>query len=159
MTIPLDIDTAVTAEVFTLLREADHLVLTGPCGPAPWLIEAGRTEHPLDSVRRIVTGAIDDVLLVHSTSWRFDRDTVVLSFVVVIGALGEMDGAPVGRADLARSQQTAAPESIAHAQVLEHGIRHLAWLAAEDPVVRATLDSGWHDILSRYVQEPFRQLG
>lgn len=103
-------------------------MLTGPCGAAPWRIESGAGEHPLDTVRRIVEGTIDGVLLVHSTSWR------------------------------ARGSSHAAPDVVGTRQVIEHGLRHLAWLAGEDPVVRTTLDDGWHAVLAGYVPEPFRQL-
>jgi hypothetical protein len=156
--IPLDVDGPVTAEVFTLVLEDGGLVLTGPCGAAPWLIETDRSEHPLDTVRRIATPILDPMLL-HSTSWRFDRDSVILTFVIVIAARREMAGFRVGRADLARSGATAAPSEIRDTQVLEHAVRHLAWLATEDDVVRSILDAGWHDILSSYAPEPFQQLG
>lgn len=158
MVLPLDIDASVTAEVFTLTRDGDHLRLTGPCGPDPWLIETDRSEHPLDAVRRIVEGAVGEPILLHSTSWRFDRQSVILTFVVVLPDPGAMDSRAVDRAELARSTQTSAPSAIVAGQVLEHAIRHLAWLAAEDAVVGDALDRGWHDILSRYVPEPFRQL-
>jgi hypothetical protein len=156
--IPFDVDAPVTAEVFTLVLEDTGLVLTGPCGAAPWLIETDRSEHPLDTVRRIATPILDPILL-HSTSWRFDRQSVILTFVVVIAARREMAGVPVGRTVLARSGATAAPSEIRDTQVLEHAIRHLAWLATEDDVVRSTLDAAWHDVLSSYVPEPFQQLG
>lgn len=158
MVIPLDIDAPVTAEVYTLVREGNDLILTGPCGPAPWLIETGRAEHPLDTVRRIAIGAMDDVLLLHSTSWRHERDSVFLTFVVVASGRGDMAGTSVSRVDLARSAATEAPDSITHSQVLEHAIRHLAWLASTDEVVRSTLDPDWHAILASYVPEPFQQL-
>lgn len=158
MAIPLDVDAPVTAEVFTLVREDDRLLLTGPCGADPWLIETDRTEHPLEVVRRIVDEVVGEPLLLHSTSWRFDRRSVILTFVLVLADTGSMSTVPVDRTDLARSQATEAPKSVAHDQVLEHAIRHLAWLAAEDPVVRGTLDVGWHAILRTYVPEPFQQL-
>ena len=159
MGLPLDVDAPVTAEVFTLVRDGARILLTGPCGADPWLIETDRSEHPLDVVRRVVLEALGEPILVHSTSWRFDRQSVYLSFVVVIAGTGTMPFAPVDRSELARSGATEAPASIGHMQVLEHGIRHLAWLAAEDAVVRDTLDAGWHDILGGYVPEPFQQLG
>ena len=100
-------------------------------------------------------------LLVHSTSWRRDRDAVVLTFVVVIdpAQVGGMDSAPIGRAALARSEATAAPRAIASDQVVEHGLRHLAWLAQDDPVVAAVVTDEWRTILADYVPEPFRGLG
>jgi hypothetical protein len=157
--LPLDIDAPVTAEVFTLAVQDGLLVLTGPCGAAPWLIETGRSENPLDTVGRIVKGALRDVVVLHSTSWRFDRDSVILTFVAVVRDPGSLDAASVDRTPLARSGATTAPPVIAHSQVLEHAVRHLAWLAAEDSVVTAALDNDWHDILSDYAPEPFRQLG
>jgi len=151
----------VQAEIFTVWRAGDHLELTGPCGAAPWLVELGSTEHPVDVVDRIVRDVVGDPLLVHSTSWRRDRDAVILSFVVVIdaGLVGEMPSVPIGRSELARSEATAAPAEIAVAAVVEHGLRHMAWLAKDDPVVAATLDDPWKALLASYVPEPFRALG
>lgn len=160
MGMPLDVEGPVTAEVFTIARDGDRLVLTGPCGPAPWLIESGDDEHPLETVRRIVDGAIPDAMLLHSTSWRFERGAVYLTFVVVIDrtSVGDMASAVIPRSELARNTAHAAPTSIAYGQVLEHGLRHLAWLVGDDETVAETLDEGWHQILSGYVPEPFRQL-
>jgi hypothetical protein len=157
----LDVQGPVQAEVFVVWLNGDRLELTGPCGAAPWIIELETAEHPMETVARIVRDAIGQATVVHSTSWRRDREAVILSFVAVIGpeARGSMESAPVGRSELARSQATAAPEQIAYQQVLEHGLRHLAWLAREDVVVAAELTPGWHAALSGYVPEPFRSLG
>lgn len=162
-TLPMGFDVSgpIQAEVFVVWLSGDHLELTGPCGAAPWLIELGPTEHPVEVVDRIVRDVIGDPLLIHSTSWRRARDAVILSFVVVIKPthIGAMASEPIARADLARSAATAAPASIATTQVLEHGLRHLAWLAVDDPVVAAELPPAWREILRGYVPEPFRNLG
>ena len=50
---------------------------------------------------------------------------------------------PVVRGELARSGATTAPAAIATGQVLEHAIRHLAWLAREDEVVQAKMSEEW----------------
>jgi hypothetical protein len=115
----------------------------------------------VEVVDRIVRDAVGDPLLVHSTSWRRDRDAVILSFVVVIEdrLVGAMDSRPIGRAELARSEATAAPREIETDQVVEHGLRHLAWLAVDDPVVREELSPAWRSALAGYVPEPFRNLG
>ena len=156
-----DIASPVQAEIFTVWRSGDHLELTGPCGAAPWLVELGAAEHPVEVVDRIVRDVVGEPLLVHSTSWRRDRGAVILSFVVVIdGALvGDMPSVPIGRAALARSTATAVPTHIATEAVVEHGLRHMAWLAQDDPVVAATLDDPWRRLLEPYVPEPFRALG
>lgn len=156
----IDVEGPVQAEVFLVWLHDERVELTGPCGSAPWMLEIGAAEHPLDVVTRIVRGAIGDPIVVHSTSWRRDRGAVILSFVVVIdGALvGSMESAPVTRTDLARSEATAAPREIAHTQVVEHGLRHLAWLVRDDPVVAAELSPAWALALADYVPEPFRAL-
>ena len=64
--------------------------------------------------------------------------------------------APIHRSELARSDATAAPATIGSTQVLEHGLRHLAWLAEDDEVVAATLSPTWRRALADYVPEPFR---
>jgi hypothetical protein len=156
-----DVEGPVQAEVFVVWLDRDHLELTGPDGPAPWLIELGTTDHPVEVVDRLVRDVIGPPRLVHSTSWRRDRDAVILSFVVVIDeslARG-LVSAPIGRTDLARSEATAAPRDIAYQQVVEHGIRHLAWLVADDPVVAGELSGEWQTVLAAYVPEPFRALG
>lgn len=160
MTLPLDVQGPVLAEVFTVALLENQLLLTGPCGAAPWHIEVGNGEGPLDVVSRIVDAELRHVLLVHSTSWRWERGAVTLSFLVVVAApgIGSMEAVPIVRADLARSSATEAPPSIEYRQVLEHGLRHLAWLAKEDEVVQELLPDAWHEVLDGYVPEPFRQL-
>ena len=156
-----DVEGPVQAEVFVVWLAGDHLELTGPCGAAPWLIELGATDHPVEVVTRIVRDVIGEPMLVHSTSWRRDRDAVILSFVVVIDAalVGMMESLPIARSELARGDATAAPREIATAQVVEHGLRHMAWLAQDDPAVKAELPTGWRTLLAEYVPEPFRNLG
>ena len=157
----ISVEGPVLAEVFVVWLNGDHLELTGPCGAAPWMIELGDVEHPVAVVDRIVRDVVGPPVLVHSTSWRRDHGAVVLSFVVVIDArlVGGMESAPIGRSELARSEATAAPSSIGYEQVIEHGLRHMAWLAQDDPAVGSELPAGWRSILTSYVPEPFRALG
>jgi hypothetical protein len=156
----LDVRGPVQAEVFVVWLNDDRLELTGPCGAAPWIIELESAEHPVETVERIVRDVIGPARLVHSTSWRRDRDAVILSFLVVIGpdAVGAMASAPIERSDLARSGATSAPDRISHLQVLEHALRHLAWLAGDDPAVGAELSTAWRTRLAAYVPEPFKAL-
>lgn len=156
-----DVDSPVQAEVFVVWLDGDRLRLTGPDGPQPWLLQLGPTEHPVEVVDRIVRDVVGPPILVHSTSWRRDRDAVILSFVVVIGAelVDGMTSVAIDRAELARSEATAAPRDVATSAVVEHGLRHLAWLVQDDPVVAAELPPAWRPVLAGYVPEPFRSLG
>jgi len=134
--------------------------LAGPCGPDPWYIEVGAKDDPVEVVARLSRNLMGDPLLVHSTSWRRAPGSVILSFVVVNAdnqAPG-LAGIPVGRAELARSEATTAAKKIATNQVLEHGLRHLAWLARDDEVVKKTLSDDWKRVLGSYVPGPFRHM-
>ena len=134
--------------------------LAGPCGPDPWYIEVGEDEDPLEVVRRLAHNLMGEPLLVHSTSWRRARGSVILSFLVVNhdGQAQDLAGIPIGRAALARNTATAAAVKIGHEQVLEHGLRHLAWLVKDDEVVRSELSDRWKEVLADYVPEPFRHV-
>ena len=156
-----DIEGPVQAEVFVMWLNVDRLELTGPCGAAPWYLELGASEHPVEVVERIVCDVLGRPRLLHSTSWRRDREAVILTFVVVVDA-GQVDGlasVPIDHAERARSSATAAPASITYRQVLEHALRHLAWLARDDPVVGRELSDSWKLALASYTPEPFRNVG
>ena len=103
-----DVEGPVQAEVYVVWLDGDRIAWTGPSGAAPWLLELGAADHPVEVVDRIVRDVIGPPLLVHSTSWRRDRDAVILSFIVVIepGQVGTMDSVTVDRAELARSGAT-----------------------------------------------------
>lgn len=99
--------------------------------------------------------------VLHSTSWRHDGEHVVLTYLAVVdppAALNEnLAAEPVRRMEPARGDATTAPASIATAQVLEHALRHLAWLLADDPAIAGALPD-WADALVDYLPEPFRSL-
>src|SRR5712691_7781629 len=157
---PWGVEGPVQAEVFVLRMRAGRPELAGPCGPDPWYIEVAAEDDPVEVVSRLSRNLMGEPVLVHSTSWRRARGAVVLSFVVVNSdaQAPQLVGVPISRAQLARSSATSAAKTIAAAQVLEHGLRHLAWLSREDQVVMATLSDEWKHALEDYVPEPFRNL-
>jgi hypothetical protein len=157
---PWAVEGPVQAEVFVLRMRGGRPELAGPCGPDPWYIEVAAEDDPVEVVSRLSRNLMGEPVLVHSTSWRRARGAVVLSFVVVNSDVQapQLVGVPISRAELARSGATSAAETIAAAQVLEHGLRHLAWLSREDQVVMAALSDEWKRALEDYVPEPFRNL-
>lgn len=159
--ITFDVEGPVQAEVFVVWLNGDRIELSGPCGAAPWFIELTGGEHPVAVVERLARDALGPPKLVHSTSWRRDRDAVILSFVAVVDPeqVRSLESTPINRAELARSEATTAPADISSYQVLEHGLRHLSWLVRDDPVVARELSPEWHTALEPYVPEPFRTLG
>ena len=100
--------------------------------------------------------------VLHSTSWRHVGQEVVLTYIAVVPPESvpppSWTMAEVGRSELARGDATAPPSGINIGQVLEHALRHLAWLRQDDPVI-AELLGDWSDALADYVPEPFRALG
>jgi hypothetical protein len=151
----------VQAEVFVVRMRGGRLELTGPCGPDPWYIESHDDDDPMEVVKRLSTNLMGPPLLVHSTSWRRGPGGVILSFLVVVGEdqATELDSVPIGRTQLARNSATEAAASIATSQVVEHALRHVAWLAQDDAAVRSALSPAWLAVLAGYVPEPFRHLG
>jgi hypothetical protein len=117
---------------------------------------------PTESIVDAVAGVGFAPVMVHSTSWRIVGRELVLTFLVVIdppaGLPDSCEIEQVTRAELARGDATGGPASVHLSQVVEHGLRHLAWLVAEDDAIRAALGR-WTDALGDYAPEPFRAFG
>jgi hypothetical protein len=120
---------------------------------------------PGRSAEQVLRAALDRYglrpVVLHSTSWRRAGDQVVLTYLAVVEGTVPLNpnliAEPVARTDLARGDATAAPSMIGVEQVLEHALRHLAWLVADDAAVAAGLP-GWAELLAGYVPAPFREL-
>jgi hypothetical protein len=150
----------VQAEILVLVEGSDGPGLTGPCGPEPWYVEVPDGADPMAVAARLIRSNLGEPLVLHSTSWRQSRGGVILTFVAVMPpeAVRPLERSTIQRAELARGEATAAPPQVEVAPVIEHGLRHLAWLVRDDPAVAGALSSVWHDTLQSYVPEPFRHL-
>ena len=159
-TAPWGTEGPVQAEVFVLRMRGHQLELTGPCGPDAWYIESHDDDDPMEIVKRLSTNLMGPPLLVHSTSWRRGKGGVFLSFLVILddGQATDLAGVPITRAELARNSATEAAKEISSNQVVEHALRHVAWLAQDDAAVMAALSPEWLAALAGYVPEPFRHL-
>jgi hypothetical protein len=121
-----------------------------------------RSAEPSQVVLDVVASYELHAQIVHSTSWRYEEGRIVLTYVVVVEPPGvlppdSLELAPIERSDLARGAATAPPDSITVNAVLEHAVRHLAWLNREDPAIATEL-AEWSDVLDEYAPEPFRAL-
>lgn len=99
----------------------------------------------------------------HSTSWRYEEGRVILTYIVVVEPPeilppDSLVPIPVARATIARGEAMAPPKAIGVAAVLEHALRHLAWLVKDDAAIAAALPD-WLAVLGDYIPEPFRALG
>lgn len=140
------------AQIWSFSPEhGDSLLIGWPAGEKPEAVAARAVEQ-----LRLKP------LLLHSTSWRHVGTEVILTYICVVDASAAPPvfwrTAPVARAELARGDAVAPPIDIGVLQVQEHALRHLAWLARDDPVVRDALTS-WAEVLTDYVPEPFRAFG
>jgi hypothetical protein len=130
---------------------AESFVVGWPAGAKPEQVAS-------DALVRLALRAV----VLHSTSWRYAGDEVVLTYLAVV----EPDASPpeswttqaVRRAELARGGATGPPAAIGVLQVLEHALRHLTWLMRDDSAIASALP-GWSRALADYVPEPFRAFG
>ena len=137
--------------VYLKPEHAESLVVGWPAGAKP-------EEIGLRALERLDL----EPIVLHSTSWRHAGTEAILTYLTVVSPAFEMPRSwvkiPVGRAELARGDTTAPPPTIGVEQVLEHALRHLAWLLKDDPVISETLPE-WRELLEDYTPEPFRALG
>ena len=145
-----------------LSLDGDGILHVSPYGRetvrAPWDPDLDPTEAIVDAVAGLGLAP----LMVHSTSWRIVRRELLLTFLVVVEPPEQLPGTfeveRVARAELARGGPTAPPTAVHLSQVVEHGLRHLAWLVAEDAAIHDAL-AAWAGPLGEYRPEPFRAFG
>jgi hypothetical protein len=153
---------AQTIEILPIALRGERLLWLKPVHAESLRFGLVRTAEPGHMVVEVMGWYPLVPRVVHSTSWRHEDGRVVLTYVAVVDppeslprdALVEV---PVTRTELARGDATRAPEVIGVAAVIEHALRHLAWLVRDDPAI-ATVLSDWTDVLSGYKPEPFRSL-
>lgn len=152
----------VSLEAVVLYLDSGGLHTLRPHGRETLQAAWDRDLDPHESVVDAVAVLRLTPLMVHSTSWRAVGQSVVLTFLVVVDAPAVIPGGcetdVVARVDLARGHAIGPPATVRHSQVVEHGLRHLAWLLREDATIRESLD-GWRAALADYEPEPFRAFG
>ncbi len=137
-----------------------------------WLVsglDAWRPDLPIDAtgvvhfeVEQLLAAhdATGDVELIHSTSWRPDGASIVLTFVAVLRCSGFVrdrwaDAKPVSPA-LPAAVGTPPTHGAAEApgprliDVVTHGLRHLNFLLRTDGTVAAALNDNWRRHLAEF---------
>ncbi len=101
-------------------------------------------------------------IMVHSTSWRVLDQVILLTFLVAVERPERVPDTCevelVSRVELARGRAIGPPPQVHLSQVVEHGLRHLAWLVREDEAMHEAL-ADWPRALGEYEPEPFRAFG
>ena len=149
-------------EAVVLFRDGEGIRHLFPHGAetvlAPWDPDLDPAESIVDAVAALGVSPV----MVHSTSWRVVDRAIVLTFLVVIDAPSTL--APtyevqlVTRTELARGRALGPPPEVHLTQVVEHGLRHLAWLVQQDDAIHGALPA-WAEVLAPYEPEPFRAFG
>lgn len=129
-----------------------------PAGTAPtpgWHHELPPHQHPtevvVDALEADLGAAFDPATaVVHSTSWRYEGERLVLSYLAALPPLACAPPGfvfvPVGCA-VGGSVRSSDPAAIPVMDVLTHGLRHLAMLRVSDPAIGEALSGRWHDLL------------
>lgn len=153
--------TEVVVEVWPV--SADSIGLWLISGNRAWRSEAvRRSGDPHTAATDLLTanGALREVKLLHSTSWRAEDATVVLTYVAVIEC-GEFARdrwgnatpispdlpAAVGKPVPVKATEAPIPRSI---DVLMHGLRHLQFLMQTDAAARSALYGRWPGYLAAF---------
>lgn len=148
---------AVDVEVFGLA--ADEAAPWLVSGVRPWRSASVPSDSDPHSEVELLLDRVgvkrSEVRLLHSTSWRADVPRLVLTYVAVL------DAGPAVRArwpqaepitlDVAQQEwgippthaATKPPEEIAVSSVIEHALRHMAFLLETDATAAAALDENW----------------
>jgi hypothetical protein len=149
-------------ELLPVMRHDGRLLALRPDCADSFVVGWPAGARPEDVATEALARLGFDPIVLHSTSWRHDGAEVVLTYLAVVAPLAAPPTSwavgPIARSDLARGDATRPPDAIDTGQVLEHALRHLAWLTRDDPVVARAL-ADWGDLLGGYVPEPFRAFG
>lgn len=147
---------ALQAELFVVWLRDTEITTLGDDGIAKWRVPLDPAAEPIDAVHRAVADQFGEPPVLHSTSWRHEEESILLTFLAVLDDPPDVDGVAVPHVGLACGTSSSAPREVDATEVLVHGLRHLAWLAAEDTEVRAALGAEWRGVLADHRREPFR---
>jgi hypothetical protein len=148
------------AEILPVFLDGSAPWWLRPRGRGSWAVGWSPSTHPRQLVIDSLAAVGFRASLVHSTSWRHFEGCLVLTHLAVLSGTpsdsAEFDVVPVRRRVLARGGATRPPTVIHVEQVIEHALRHLAWLARDDALVGRCLGERWPRVLDGYAMEPFR---
>lgn len=152
----------ITVEVWPVAADEAGIWLISGGDALRWgpVMADGDVHYEAETLLRGFGLALDEVPVIHSTSWRPDGPAIVLTYMAVVKADGYVletwpQAAPVTAA-LPAAVGKAPPHAAAEVpvprvvDVLLHGIRHLKFLAGPDgdAETAAALDANWRRSVS-----------
>lgn len=146
----------VYPEVWPVVADENGLWLISGCGPWRTALPVGSdTDVHAEVELELTTNGVDlaDVPLLHSTSWRPDGGSIILTYIAVVrcaGAVREVwpDAEPIspllpGAVGRPLPHGAAEPPVPRYVDCLLHAIRHVAFLRDADATAAAALDGHW----------------
>ncbi len=147
-------------EIVPVFLGAESIYWVRPRDNSSWQIQFGSDAHPNDIVAHTVRELKSTPLVVHSTSWRFQRENLVLTYIAVISNHqvfnNGFEAVEVRPRYITKGTTTGPPEAIEIAEVVEHALRHLSWLSRDDVSVAKALPKEWVEALEPFPPQPFR---
>lgn len=145
----------VQVEVLALMLDKGRIYLLRPQDVPSWQTPFRSEAHPHDTVLRALEARQLEPALIHSTSWRYQHDTLVLTYIAVLNeppaVIETFRLDPVIGGRIARGSAMAPPKEISSAAVVDHAVQHLAHLARQDGAVQRALTTAWKRALqARY---------
>ena len=146
-------------EIVPVFLGAGGIYWVRPRDQLSWQVQSDPDAEPSDVVASAVRELESTPLVVHSTSWRFQGESLVLTYIAVISNgqvfTNGFETVGVTHRDITRGSATAPPEGIGVEEVIEHALRHLAWLARDDSSIARALPTGWVEALEPFPEQPF----
>lgn len=151
----------VRVEVWALAADASGIYLICGNGDAWRSRPVSADADPHWAVEKILRkhGALGSARVIHSTSWRAEGESVMLTYVAAVECpairehwpaahlvgllLPEVVGRPL-------PHDADAPPVPRHIDVLLHALRHLAFLRLYDATASTALSGHWHEHLKRF---------
>jgi hypothetical protein len=150
---------SVRVEVFGLSADPEGIWLISGGAWAGGPVAAGAEPHEVVRALLAERGALDDARVLHSTSWRAEGESVILTYVAALAcphvrqhwpqaervhpALADAYGPPATHA-------ATEPPTPRHADVLMHALRHLEFLRQHDATASAAMGADWRQHLQAF---------
>ena len=144
----------LTLEAFPVYLSGGELFVLIPDGDDSWQFPFSGSRQGHEIVGQKLIDKTLEPVIIHSTSWRQEENTLFLTYLAVLKNPREtpegFTASTVAPSVLARGGATSPPELIPSRAVISHALQHLAWLFQTDSAVREALPDGWGESLKDF---------
>lgn len=149
----------VVLEIVPVSQRAGVIYWVRPLGPSLWQIDFTFEEDPCRQIINLLARYSCSPLIVHSTSWRYEANRMILTYLAALPATHALNEGWICQAAdgdfLARGSALEPPAEVDMRAIVNHALRHLAWLALDDPSIGAALRTPWIRALEAFLPAPF----